>query len=92
MEKFNQVVRAFPLVVLTLAAAWGFVVSKVISTESVLIILSMVYNFWFKADEEKRRTQEMKEAVKAVATPTVVMTPPLTPTPPPTPPAPEAKP
>jgi len=69
MEKVNQAIRAFPLVVFTLVLAYGFVVSKVISTESMLVIAVSVFNYWYNSDQRKRQSEEMKEAVKAAVAP-----------------------
>ena len=52
-ERFNQLVRAIVVLAFTFGVVYGFVVSKVVSTESFLVIGSVVFTWWFKSRDEK---------------------------------------
>ena len=55
IEQFNQAIRGIVVLAFTAAICYGFVVSKVIATETVVVIASVVYTWWFKSrDEEKK--------------------------------------
>ena len=59
VEQFNQLVRAIVVLALTFGVLHGFIYSKVVSTESFLIIAIMVFTWWFKSrDEEKKPTTQ----------------------------------
>jgi hypothetical protein len=53
IEKFNQLVRAIIVLVLVGGMTYGFIVSKVVSTESYLIVVSIALTWWFKSRDEK---------------------------------------
>ena len=56
IEQVNQLVRAIVVLAFTGGIVYGFVVSKVVSTESFLVIGSVVFTWWFKSrDDEKKR-------------------------------------
>ena len=52
-EKFNQVIRGVVVLVLTGGLTYGFVVSKVVSTETFAVIASVVFTWWFKSRDDK---------------------------------------
>lgn len=55
IEQFNQAVRAVVLLALTGGFIYGFIVSKVVSTESFAIVFGIALTWWFKSrDEEKK--------------------------------------
>lgn len=63
-EKFNQLVRAIVVLALVAGFIYGFVVSKVVSTESFAIVLGMAITWWFKNEDEKKKAD-----VKTTPTP-----------------------
>lgn len=63
-EKFNQLVRAIVVLALVAGLIYGFVVTKVVSTESFLIVASIAITWWFKNEDEKKKAD-----VKASPTP-----------------------
>lgn len=74
IEQFNQAVRAVVVLALVAGLIYGFVVSKVVNTESFLIIANTAFIWWFKSRDEKNATG--------------ARTPPAAPTPAPAPPTP----
>jgi membrane associated rhomboid family serine protease len=71
-EQLNQLARSFCLVSLTLAFIYGFIGSKVVSTESFAVIFNTVLIWWFTTANRRQQAEEVKEAVKAVAEPAAV--------------------
>lgn len=53
IEQFNQSVRALVVLLLVGGMVYGFIVSKVVSTESFLIVASTAITWWFKSRDEK---------------------------------------
>lgn len=54
-EKFNQLVRGAVVLILVLGFVYGFIITKVVSTESFAIVLGIALTWWFKSrDEEKK--------------------------------------
>lgn len=52
VEQLNQLVRAVVVLAFTFGVVYGFVGSKVVSTESFLVIGSVVFTWWFKSRDE----------------------------------------
>jgi hypothetical protein len=66
MEKMNQVIRAYPLVIFSTVIVYGFVIGKV--TEAVMIALGTnAFNYWYNNEQRKRQAEELREALKAPA-------------------------
>lgn len=56
VEKFNQAIRGVVVLLFTGTICYGFVVSKVVSTETMAVMASTAFTWWFsnKKDEEKK--------------------------------------
>ena len=55
-EKFNQLIRGVVVLAFTFGIVYGFVVSKVLSTETFVVMASIVFTWWFKSrDDEKKK-------------------------------------
>ncbi len=72
-EQLNQIARTGVLVMLTLGFLYGFVVSKVVSTESFAVVYGSVLAWWFAQGNRKQQADEVKDAVKAAAAAPVAM-------------------
>ena len=57
-EQFNQIIRGVVVLVLTLGLTFGFIVSKVVSTETFAVIASVVFTWWFKSRDEKEPAEK----------------------------------
>lgn len=53
-ESFNQIVRGAVVLALVGGMIYGFVVSKVVSTESFLIVANTALVWWFRSRDEAR--------------------------------------
>jgi hypothetical protein len=62
IEQINQLVRAFVVVAFTLTICYGFVVSKVLSTETMVILANTVFIWWFKSRDDDKKTADAKPA------------------------------
>ena len=63
VEQFNQLVRGMVVLALTGGLIYGFVWSKVVSTETFTVIASFVFTWWFKSrDDEKKADVTAKAA------------------------------
>ena len=62
IEQFNQAIRGIVVLAFTGAICYGFVVSKVISTETVVVIASVVYTWWFKSRDDEKKDAAAKAA------------------------------
>lgn len=60
VEKINQLVRAVVVFALTFGLVYGFVVSKVVSTETFVVIASVVFTWWFKSRDENATKADTK--------------------------------
>ena len=71
VEAFNQLVRGFVVIALTLGLLYGFCITKVLSTETFVVISSVVYTWWFKSRDDERK-EEKKAANGATPIPAEV--------------------
>lgn len=54
-EQFNQIIRGAVVLMLVAGFIYGFIVTKVVSTESFAIVLGIALTWWFKSrDDEKK--------------------------------------
>lgn len=72
LDVFNQGVRGFVVVLMTAGFLYGFVVSKVVSTESFAVVYGSVLAWWFASG---KRSDDAKNAA-VTATPPPPVTPP----------------
>lgn len=69
IEKFNQTVRAAVVILLALGFVYGFIVSRVVSTESYAITFGIALTWWF-ASRDKKQDADEKAALAKAATST----------------------
>jgi hypothetical protein len=62
VEAFNALIRGMVVLVFTLTIAYGFVVSKVLSTETMVILANTVFIWWFKSRDDEKKTADAKPA------------------------------
>ena len=55
IEQFNQLVRALIVLLLTGGFLWGFIITKVVNTESFSIVLGLAITWWFKSRDDEHR-------------------------------------
>lgn len=55
VEQFNSLIRGLVVLMFTATICYGFVVTKVVSTETMAVMGSVVFTWWFsKRDDEKK--------------------------------------
>ena len=69
IEQFNQAVRGIVVIAFTAAICYGFVVSKVLSTETMVVLANTVFIWWFKSRDDEKRTAEKPSAPAPTLTP-----------------------
>lgn len=57
-EKFNQLVRAIVVLSLVGGFLYGFIVSKVVNTESFSLVLGIAITWWFKSRDEQQQEKK----------------------------------
>ena len=67
VEKFNQLVRAAVVIMLAAGFMYGFIVSKVVSTESYAITFGIAMTWWFASRDKKQSDDAMAAQVKPPA-------------------------
>ena len=70
VDAFNALIRGFVVLAFTAAICYGFVVSKVLSTETMVVLANTVFIWWFKSrDDEKKATTKPTNGASAPAAP-----------------------
>lgn len=69
-EKFNQAIRGVVVLSLTFGLIYGFIITKVVSTETFVVIASVVFTWWFKSRDEKQLADTALAKVATPPTPT----------------------
>lgn len=67
-EKFNQLIRGVVVLLLTIGFIYGFVISKVVSTESFAIVMGIAMTWWFKSSDAKDEAARSKPAPTGATT------------------------
>lgn len=66
LDVFNQGVRGFVVILMTAGFLYGFVVSKVVSTESFAVVYGSVLAWWFASG---KRSDDAKNAAIPITPP-----------------------
>lgn len=64
-ERANGAVRALVTLIFAGALVWGYIVSKIVSTDAFVGIAGMVIAWWFRARDEDRQQKAITETVEA---------------------------
>jgi hypothetical protein len=67
-DQYEQIVRGSVVVLLTLGFLYGFVWSRVVSTESFAIVLGVAVTWLFKSKDQQQQAKDTKDAVRAATT------------------------
>jgi hypothetical protein len=65
IEQFNQLIRGIVVLALVFGMIYGFIWSKVVSTESFMIVAILVFNWWFKSRDDEKKDAVVKAAPPA---------------------------
>ena len=69
IEQFNQLVRGIVVLLLVGGFIYGFVVSKVVNTESFAIVLGVAMTWWFSSRDKKQADDATKSAAQPPGAP-----------------------
>ena len=67
MDQFNQAIRGIVVLAFTFGIVYGFTVSKVLSTETFVVMGSIVFTWWFKSRDDEKKDAAVKAAAPGEA-------------------------
>lgn len=60
VEQFNSLIRGIVVLAFTYAICHGFIVSKVLSTETMVVMSTVVFTWWFKSRDDEKKAETTK--------------------------------